>query len=54
MEKKKYEMPQVEVRELEGEVLMQAKSGMPEVSDAPTRGDLGSEANRDNVWEDLW
>lgn len=53
MEKKKYEMPQVEVRELEGEVLMQAKSGLPEFSDTPTRGDLGSEANRDNVW-DLW
>ena len=54
MEKKKYEMPQVEVRELEGEVLMQAISGEPKISNISTMKDLGSEANRDNVWEDLW
>ena len=53
MEKKKYEMPQVEVRELEGEVLM-AASGEPTISNTSTIKDLGSEANRDNVWEDLW
>lgn len=53
MEKKKYEMPQMEVREMEGEVLMQARSSMPEVSGTPTIRDMGSEANRDNVW-DMW
>lgn len=54
MEKKKYEMPQVEVRELEGEVLMAAISGGPKVSNTSTIRDLSSEANRNNVWEDLW
>ena len=53
MEKKKYEMPQVEVRELEGEVLMTAISGEPKISNTSTMKDLGSEANRDNVW-DMW
>ena len=36
MEKKKYEMPQVEVRELEGEVLMQAISGEPKIINTST------------------
>lgn len=39
---------------MEGEVLMQARSGMPEVSNTSTIRDLSSEANRNNVWEDLW
>ena len=50
MEKKIYETPQVEVRVLEGEVLLLDSSVTQESTDpiAPT------EANRNNVWEDLW
>ena len=50
MEKKIYETPQVEVRVLEGEVLLLDSSVVQRTTDptAPT------EANRNNVWEDLW
>ena len=50
MEKKIYETPQVEVRVLEGEVLLLGSSVIQESTDpiVPT------EANRNNVWEDLW
>lgn len=51
MEKKRYEMPQVEVREFDVEMPM--ASSMPQVSDKNFDPNLGSGANRDNVW-DLW
>ena len=49
MEKKIYETPQVEVRVLEGEVLLLDSS----VTQTPTDPIAPTEANRDNVW-DLW
>lgn len=51
MEKKRYEMPQVEVREFDVEMPM--ASSMPQVSDENFDPNLGSGANRDNVW-DMW
>ena len=50
MEKKIYETPQVEVRELEGEVLLLESSTVQK----PTDPTATTEANRNNVWEDLW
>lgn len=51
MEKKKYEMPQVEVREFDVEMPM--ASSVPQVSQEYFDRNLGSGANRDNVW-DMW
>lgn len=50
MEKKIYETPQVEVRVLEGEVLLLNSS----VIEGSTDPIVPTEANRNNVWEDLW
>lgn len=50
MEKKIYETPQVEVRVLEGEVLLLDSS----VTQGSTDPIVPTEANRNNVWEDLW
>lgn len=50
MEKKIYETPQVEVRVLEGEVLLLDSSATQRQTDPSA----STEANRNNVWEDLW
>ena len=54
MEKKRYEMPQVEVRELEGEVLMQngSDTGATITNTTSDPGQVNL-SNRDNVW-DMW
>ena len=56
MEKKIYETPQVEVRVLEGEVLLLDSSVIQGSTDPTTPTDpiAPTEANRNNVWEDLW
>lgn len=56
MEKKIYETPQVEVRVLEGEVLLLGSSVIQGTTDPTTPTDpiASTEANRNNVWEDLW
>ena len=55
MEKKIYETPQVEVRELEGEVLLlDSSTGASNNPTTPTDPIAPTEANRNNVWEDLW
>ena len=49
MEKKEYEMPQVEAREFDEEMPM--ASSVPQVSQKNFDRTLGSAANRDNVWD---
>ena len=54
MEKKRYEMPQVEVRELEGEVLMQNGSDTgARITNTTSNPEQVNLSNRDNVW-DMW
>lgn len=60
MEKKVYVTPCVEEVELQGEVMMQARSlsaddiGIKYGGSAGINSINSADANKDNVWEDLW
>lgn len=60
MEKKVYVTPCVEEVELQGEVMMQARSLSADDIGIKYGGNAGdhyinsADANKDNVWEDLW
>ena len=51
MEKMKYEMPRVEVRDLESVNLF--ATSLPEASDAPALDNVENFSNK-NVWDNLW
>ena len=51
MEKMKYEMPRVEVRDLESVNLF--ATSFPEMSDAPASDNVDNLSNK-NVWDNLW
>ena len=60
MKKKNYVTPAVEEVELQGEVMMQARSlgaddiGIKYGGSAELHNINSADANKDNVWEDLW
>ena len=51
MEKMKYEMPRVEVRDLESVNLF--ATSLPEASDDPALDNVDNLSNK-NVWDNLW
>ena len=51
MEKMKYEMPRVEVRDLESVNLF--ATSLPEALDTPALDDVDNLSNK-NVWDNLW
>lgn len=53
MEKKKYEMPQVEVRKLDLEMPMATSVGVTK-TESFSNTEMDNLSNRNNVWEDLW
>ena len=52
MEKKKYEMPQVEVRKLDLEMPMATSVGVTK-TESYSNTEMDNLSNRDNVW-DMW
>ena len=55
MEKKKYEMPQVEVRKLKLDLEMpMATSVGVTKTESFSNTEMDNLSNRNNVWEDLW
>ena len=53
MEKKKYEMPQVEVRKLDLEMPMATSSVGVTKTESFSNTEMDNLSNRDNVW-DMW